>query len=59
MDRNASVDCRDSETQALAALGTTRIDDSATASSLHANEETVGARTADFGSLVGAFHDLS
>ena len=43
--------------QALAALGTTRVDDGAATAGLHADEETVGAGAADFGGLVSTFHD--
>jgi hypothetical protein len=46
--------CLDS--QALAAFGTARVDDSAATASLHANEKAVGAGAADFGRLVGTFH---
>jgi hypothetical protein len=46
--------CLDS--QALAALGTARVDDSAAAAGLHANQEAVGTGAADFGRLVCAFH---
>jgi hypothetical protein len=48
-----------SDGQALAALGAACVDDSAAAAGLHADEETVGAGAADFGCLVGAFHDGS
>jgi hypothetical protein len=46
----------ESDGQALAALGATRIDDGAAAASLHAHEKAMGTGAADFGSLVGAFH---
>jgi hypothetical protein len=49
---------RRSDGQALAALGATRVDHGTTASRLHSHEEAVGAGAADFGGLVGAFHDL-
>lgn len=42
--------------EALAALGTARIDDCAAAAGLHANEEAVGTGAANFGRLVCAFH---
>ena len=42
--------------QALAALGAACVDHGAAAAGLHADEETVGARAADFGRLVSAFH---
>ncbi len=44
------------DSQALAALGTARVDDSAAATGLHADQETVGTGAADFGRLVCAFH---
>jgi hypothetical protein len=57
-DRDAvPASARGSDGQALAALGATRIDDRAATAGLHADEETVGASAADFGSLVGTFHD--
>jgi hypothetical protein len=42
--------------QTLAALGAACIDHGTATAGLHANEETVGARAADFGGLVSAFH---
>jgi hypothetical protein len=44
------------DSQALAALGTARIDHSAAAAGLHANEKAVGTGAANFGRLVCAFH---
>ena len=48
-----------SDSQALAALGATSPDDGTAAACLHADQEPMGAGAADFGSLVGAFHDGS
>ena len=48
-----------SDGQALAALGTTRVDDRAAPTGLHANEEAVRTGTTDFGGLIGAFHGRS
>ena len=48
---------RRSDGQALAALGAACVDDSAAATGFHANQESVGACTADFRRLVSAFHD--
>lgn len=42
--------------EALAALGATCVDNSATATGFHANEETVRACAANFGRLIRAFH---
>jgi hypothetical protein len=42
--------------QTLAAFGATCIDHGTAAAGLHANEETVGARAANFRRLVSAFH---
>ena len=47
-----------SDRQALAPLGAASIDDGAATPRLHADKEPVRACTADFGGLVGAFHDL-
>ena len=49
-------DPRELDSQALAALGAARIDHCAATASLHANQKTMGACTADFGGLVSAFH---
>jgi len=46
-----------SDSQALAALGTARVDDRAAAAGLHANQKAVGAGTTRLGGLVSAFHD--
>ena len=46
----------ESDSQALAAFGTSGIDDRATTAGLHANQETMGTGAADFGRLVSAFH---
>lgn len=46
------------DSQTLAALGATCVDDSAATAGLHANEEPVGACAADFGRLVSAFHGI-
>ena len=48
--------CR-SDTQTLAALGAAGVEHGATTASLHAHEEAVRACAADFGGLIGAFHD--
>src|SRR5258706_16345858 len=48
-----------SDGQALAALGAACVDDGAATAGLHANEKAVGTGAADFGCLVGAFHDGS
>ena len=45
-----------SDRQTLTAFGATCVDDRTAAAALHANEKPVRASTADFGSLVGAFH---
>src|SRR4029079_11362356 len=45
-----------SDGQALAALGAPGVDDGAATARLHADEKAVGARAADLGGLVGAFH---
>lgn len=42
--------------QAMTALGATRIDDSAAAAGLHADEKAVGTLTAGNGRLIGTFH---
>lgn len=47
-----------SDAQALAALGATGGDDSATATGLHANKKAVGALATDHGGLIGAFHGV-
>lgn len=47
---------RRSDGQALAAFGAACVDDSAAATGFHANQESVGACTADFRRLVSAFH---
>jgi hypothetical protein len=44
------------DSQALAALGATRIDDSAATACLHAYQETMGTGAAGLGGLVCAFH---
>ena len=46
-----------SETQALAALGSTGADHGATSAGRHADEEAVRALAADDGWLIGALHD--
>jgi hypothetical protein len=43
--------------QALAAFGATCVDDRAATACFHANQKPVGTCAADFGRLVGAFHD--
>jgi len=43
--------------QALAAFGATCVDHRTSTAGFHANQKPVGARAADFGRLVGAFHD--
>ena len=45
-----------SDAQALAPLGTTGINHSATATGLHTGPKTVGPCALDFRGLVGAFH---
>ena len=50
---------RRSDGQALAAFGATCVDDGAAATGFHANQESVGACTADFRRLVSAFHGQS
>jgi len=47
-----------SDAQALAALGATGSDDSATATGLHADKKAVGALATDHGGLIGAFHGV-
>src|SRR3989344_4102450 len=42
--------------QALAALGAACVDNGTAAASLHADEETVGARAARLGGLISTFH---
>ena len=42
--------------QALAALGTARVDHGATTTGLHADQKAVGTSAANFGRLVSAFH---
>ena len=54
--RSSSAARACSDSQALAALGAARIDDSATPTGLHSHKEAMRACTAYFGSLVGAFH---
>jgi len=44
------------DSQALAALGTARVNHGAATTGLHADQETVGTGAADFGRLVSAFH---
>ena len=44
------------QTQALAALGTTSVDDLTATTGLHAHQKTVGAGTTDLGRLISAFH---
>jgi len=46
------------DSQALAALGATRVQDSAATAGSHADTETVGALAADDGRLVSTFHFL-
>jgi hypothetical protein len=53
--RSASVR-EESDSQTLAAFGAAGVDDRATTTGLHANQETMGTGAADFGRLVGAFH---
>ena len=48
----------DSDCQTLAPLGATCIDDGAATTRLHADKKAMRAGAADFGSLVGTFHDL-
>jgi hypothetical protein len=45
-----------SDCQALAALGTARVDDGTAAAGLHAHEKPVGTGAANLGRLVGALH---
>jgi hypothetical protein len=53
----AGQNCLESlDSQALAAFGTARIDHSATATGLHADQKAVGTGAANFGRLVCAFH---
>ena len=47
-----------SDSQALAALGATRIDDGTPAARLHTREKPVRACAANFRRLIGAFHVL-
>jgi hypothetical protein len=47
------------DSQALAALGATRIDHSATTAGFHANQKAVGTGATCLGGLVSAFHDCS
>ena len=47
------------DSQALAALGATRIDHSATTAGFHANQKAVGTGATCLGWLVGAFHNSS
>jgi hypothetical protein len=47
------------DSQTLAAFGATRIDHSATATGLHANQKAVGTGATCLGWLVGAFHNSS
>ena len=44
------------DSQALTALGAARVDHSTATARFHANQETVGTGTADFGRLVSTFH---
>lgn len=46
-----------SDGEAFATLGATCVDDGTAPTGLHANEKPVRAGTADFGGLIGAFHD--
>ena len=55
--RARSAQPEGSDCQALAALGAASVDHGTAAAALHADEKTVRACAADFGSLVGAFHD--
>jgi hypothetical protein len=55
----AVVCAQASDGQTLAALGAARVDHGTPAARLHANQEPVRAGAANFGGLVGAFHDLS
>ena len=48
-----------SDGQALAALGAASVDHCTTPARLHANQKAMRACAANFGGLVGAFHDLS
>ena len=54
-----SPEAQASDGQALAALGAACVDHGAAAAGLHADQEAVGAGAANFGGLVGAFHDLA
>jgi hypothetical protein len=42
----------------MATLGATGVDDRATAPGAHAHEKSMGALTANFRGLVGAFHSI-
>ena len=44
------------DSQALAALGATRVDHGAATTGLHADQEAVGTGATNFGRLVSAFH---
>jgi hypothetical protein len=46
----------ESDSQALAALGTTSVDHGTAATGFHANQKTVSAGAFDLGGLVSAFH---
>jgi hypothetical protein len=54
----AGVTNQASDAQALAALGAARGDHGATATGLHADQETVRALATDHGGLIGAFHGV-
>jgi hypothetical protein len=45
-----------SDSQTIATFGTTSVDNGTAATSLHANQKTVRARTANLGWLVSTFH---
>jgi hypothetical protein len=45
-----------SDGQALSPFGTSGVDDGPAAAGLHADEKAMGARAADFGGLISAFH---
>ena len=47
-----------SDGQAFAAFGPACVDDGTATTGFHANQKAMGACTANFGGLVGAFHDL-
>jgi hypothetical protein len=47
------------DSQTLAALGATSIDDGAATTGLHADQKAMGAGATGFGGLISAFHDSS